>query len=1286
MISEENHAGRARRGFFLLLWLCLLLPSGVLAYERNLNCGGPAYTATDGTRYLADQEYSFEGCFGFVGGSAHSTPANITGTSDPELYRTERRGVSQYKFDLPNGFYEVTLRFAETQFGYTGGRVFSVWIEGQRTLTDLDIYQQVGMNHALDYVFVVEVRDGQLNIQAEASAGQPTFSAICVKSLITPQPQELTLKGFDVTVGTNWCIAVNMSDSNDLFAAVQLQNHLATNCGMFLKLVDTTAMPGDHCILLANPHRDAAVETICSQMDMLPDSRLGKEGYLLEVFTNNLIIISANFPQGVFYGMQTLRQLLRGQKGVAYVRPVVYGHSGSTSNGNAMFDNFSLVDESVGGSSNMLLNPGFEDGFASYSYGGCVGISGAAAESGTNGVMFYDGGDIDGGFWQDCPAVGGKKYRTSIRARKQPGFDPAYLVLVLEFYDASYVQVRKTQTDIGNSLTTDWQTFTHWEIAPACTATVRAVRIRDWPDKQIRGVHLLGMPGGLNGVKAKLDAWAALKINAVIFSDDALWDLDADSFGLGRSNRSVFQELFAFCRQRHIEPIPEIGSFGVAGPLLKKDPHCAEGVWVKEEPFVFTNNFAEPVIRPILPLENPDFENDSNGDGVPDGWSFSPGRDDWSWDDTEAHSGTHSVKVSVPGPNDIRSNIISSQVMNAEADVAYSLSFWAKTEGLGGTYDPAIRVVELDSEGNWIRQHSAPVGSGYSTWQRGELNFFTATNCAQIYVYANIWDGYGTAWFDDLCLRRPRSALINVIRTDASDITITATNGNITYEENVDYYVNDGLMRYPYDATNAPTRIERIPEGRIAPGETVLVSYDYVLRFHPTAPWSVPYCPSEPRVYVIYTNALTDAIESLSPNYISLGHNEIRGMNRDSRCVKRNMTNGELLADDINRLSSHIHSQDPGIAVMVWDDMFNPWHNGGDENYQVPFGGPPGRTCEATPLIPKDIVMIAWWYDANDWLHKMEHTPEYFRSNGFNYVGAPWDSERNIRTWADILRDRPDALGIVDTTWWEHGIDRRWDGIEPAADYAWCHKAYPVASASACADLDHQPSQALDGDMDTSWCSDSSDTNWICIDFISAQTFDTVRLAWGEDFGRRYQIATSADGTNWVTVITRMDSTGGVELLNLGEQTARYVRMLGLESGTGHGYSLREFAVYAADADGDGLPDYWERRYFADLTNMTASSDVDGDGFPDWNEYVAGTDPTNALSRLEMSGRSEAEETFVVRWPSVSGKYYSLYRCTNLMNGFSLLEPNVRAAPPVNYYTDAVSGVGAAYYRIKVEQ
>jgi len=50
-----------------------------------------------------------------------------------------------------------------------------------------------------------------------------------------------------------------------------------------------------------------------------------------------------------------------------------------------------------------------------------------------------------------------------------------------------------------------------------------------------------------------------------------------------------------------------------------------------------------------------------------------------------------------------------------------------------------------------------------------------------------------------------------------------------------------------------------------------------------------------------------------------------------------------------------------------------------------------------------------------------------------------------------------------------------------------------------------------------------------------------------------------------------------------------------------------------ADANGNGIPDWWELQYFHNL-NQTALGDYDGDGVDNLDEYLEGTNPTNSLS------------------------------------------------------------------------
>lgn len=710
---------------------------------------------------------------------------------------------------------------------------------------------------------------------------------------LVPQSQELTLKEYNLTIDASWSIVANLSSEDDCFAAQQLQENLNINYNLLLSIVNTDSISGDKYIVLANPSQDISMQALCSQRSLIPDSQLGEEGYLLEVFSDNMIIISSNFPKGVFYGMQTLKQLL----------------------------------------------------------------------SSTNNIV-----------------------------------------------------------------------------------TAEAVKIRDWPDNKMRGMHFCGVnfdDTHEDYVYDKIDKMATYKMNTAMFETEWWYNLNEG----GR--RNTLQGLFNYCRKCHIEPIPEVQGGGVSYTLFEIDPHVAEGLWVQDEQFKFVNNVAEPVIPDIF-VENSGFETEDNGGGKPAGWDLGAY---WSWDSSNAHSGTYSVRVDISGLNDGVSGWMSSPVLIASPSTYYSLTFWAKINNTGGTYSPAIRVRELDANGEqllspgggWIQHHcSLDSSAGWEEWDEGHLNFKTQSNCAKIQIYANIYRGYGTAWFDDISLKRMNGSLTNVIRTDSSDIVITNLYKTTTYLEGIDYNVTDGEMSYPYRPDHVSTRITRIETGNIAEGETVLIEYDFVVHIARKAWWSHPCCFSEPRTYNLMFKVLTDVIndEVFKPKFINIGHGEIRGMNRDSRSQKRNISNAGLLAEDINKLNDYIHTIDPNIRMMMWDDMLNPWHNGGKEDYQVQYYGPPGKTSGATDLISTDIIPLIWWYsynesyDPND--DKMNYSPEYFKSKGFDYLVSPWYDEEYIRKWADILRERKDGLGMIDTAWPDSPAGLKWSGLKPSAAYSWC--------------------------------------------------------------------------------------------------------------------------------------------------------------------------------------------------------------------------------------------------------
>ena len=140
-----------------------------------VNAGGAAFSAGNGTTYLADQYFS--------GGSTFNTTAAIANTTDDALYQNERYGSSfGYAIPVANGSYSVTLQFAENYFDAPGKRVFDVTAEGALKIDNLDIWSAAGnqKNAAHDVTVPVSVQDGILNLQFASSINNAKVDAIRV--------------------------------------------------------------------------------------------------------------------------------------------------------------------------------------------------------------------------------------------------------------------------------------------------------------------------------------------------------------------------------------------------------------------------------------------------------------------------------------------------------------------------------------------------------------------------------------------------------------------------------------------------------------------------------------------------------------------------------------------------------------------------------------------------------------------------------------------------------------------------------------------------------------------------------------------------------------------------------------------------------------------------------------------------------------------------------------------------------------------------------------------------
>ena len=105
----------------------------------------------------------------------------IAGAPDEAVYKDNRDRVFGYKLKLPNGMYDVVLKFCEGEIKKKGGRVFDVSIQGKKLAEKVDIFSRVGLHRALDLRFRnVAVENGRLDIDFTDRIHYPSIAGLVI--------------------------------------------------------------------------------------------------------------------------------------------------------------------------------------------------------------------------------------------------------------------------------------------------------------------------------------------------------------------------------------------------------------------------------------------------------------------------------------------------------------------------------------------------------------------------------------------------------------------------------------------------------------------------------------------------------------------------------------------------------------------------------------------------------------------------------------------------------------------------------------------------------------------------------------------------------------------------------------------------------------------------------------------------------------------------------------------------------------------------------------------------
>jgi hypothetical protein len=163
----------------------------------------------------------------------------------------------------------------------------------------------------------------------------------------------------------------------------------------------------------------------------------------------------------------------------------------------------------------------------------------------------------------------------------------------------------------------------------------------------------------------------------------------------------------------------------------------------------------------------------------------------------------------------------------------------------------------------------------------------------------------------------------------------------------------------------------------------------------------------------------------------------------------------------------------------------------------------------------------------------------------------------------------------------------------------------------------------------------------------------------GDPINYIYQWQQSTNNTTFINMPGQTSSTLSSSMTLAGS----YYRVLitpndGLTNGAPF---TTTFVRVALDADGNGINDDWEVRYFGRI-GVDLNADSDADGMSNYQEYLAGTNPTNSTSLLRVTSLTVAGENIDVSWTTVEGKSYIVQTNSAAGAGFADFSP-VIAAP-----------------------
>jgi hypothetical protein len=434
--------------------------------------------------------------------------------------------------------------------------------------------------------------------------------------------------------------------------------------------------------------------------------------------------------------------------------------------------------------------------------------------------------------------------------------------------------------------------------------------------------------------------------------------------------------------QHGIEIVPAIFSIGYSNDLLSRDPNLIEALPVKGVPLVVKGGIAmvDPADAPVLP-----------------GGSFDD-RKKWSWADETVVFENGTARVTDPQGKLARV----SRKVTVQPWRQYHVSVRVKTQEFRGK--PEIKALpEKGAALCWDDLRVKPT----QDWQTHHVVFNSQENTS-VGLYFGVWDGStGSLWWDDAKIEQV--AFLNMPRRPGCPLLIVREHADsAALAEGVDFEPlrDAGLGTNPYageyDVWHEPPQLKtKLPDGT-----KLRASYYHGATIHEG---QAMICPSEPKTVALLRDQAQRMHKLWGAKGYMMSHDEIRVLNHCGACRARNLTPGQIVADNAKTCVEILKEVNPGGRIYVWSDMFDPHHNAVAKDYYLVNGS----LLNSWEGLSKDVIILPWYFS------KRAESLKFFSERGHRQIIAGYyDAQpEQIKEWLAAGKGMPGILGAMYTTW-----------------------------------------------------------------------------------------------------------------------------------------------------------------------------------------------------------------------------------------------------------------------------